>query len=212
MSEAYVPRIIINEQQAISAGISPSLFAGPQGEKGEQGVGIDRIERTDGTGAPGTIDTYTIYLSDGSTATFTVQNGRNGADGMGSGDMMASTYDRDGDGVVDKAASLTGSIEMGQVTGLESALDGKADNGALDAVEEALADKADGSALLTVDQRLTGHIGNKANPHQVTAQQAGARPDTWLPTLTELGITTGTAELTAGTSPLANGEVYLMYE
>ena len=135
-----------------------------------------------------------------------------GYDGQGSGDMMASTYDRDGDGVVDKAASLTGSIEMGQVTGLESALAGKVDNSALNAVEEALADKADGSALLAVDQRLTGHIDDKANPHQVTAQQAGARPDTWMPTLTELGITAGTTELTAGTSPLANGEVYLMYE
>lgn len=174
MSEAYVPRIIINEQQAISAGVKPSLFVGPQGEKGERGVGIDRIERTDGTGAPGTIDTYTIYLSDGNTATFTVQNGKNGADGMGSGDMMASIYDPDGDGVVDKAASLTGNIEMGQVTGLDIALAGKADDSDIDAVEEALAGKADGTALDAVDQRLTGHIDDKNNPHAVTPGQIGA--------------------------------------
>ena len=41
-------------------------------------------------GAPGTTDTYTITYSDGSSATFDV---RNGADGLGAGDMLASVYD-----------------------------------------------------------------------------------------------------------------------
>ena len=31
------------------------------------------------------------------------------------------------------------------------------------------------------------HLGNKANPHGVTAAQAKARPDDWLPTIAEIG-------------------------
>ena len=52
--------------------------------KGPKGVGIASIARTSGTGAAGTTDTYTITLTDGSTATFTVYNGADGASGSGS--------------------------------------------------------------------------------------------------------------------------------
>lgn len=34
---------------------------------------------------------------------------------------------------------------------------------------------------------LISHLGNKNNPHSVTAAQAGARPDTWLPDASEVG-------------------------
>lgn len=34
---------------------------------------------------------------------------------------------------------------------------------------------------------LEGHIQNKENPHGVTASQVGARPNTWLPTIAEIG-------------------------
>lgn len=53
---------------------------GPQGEKGDKGepgspgkdgVGIDKIEKT---ATDGNIDTYTIYLTNGETTTFTVRN------------------------------------------------------------------------------------------------------------------------------------------
>lgn len=59
-----------------------------------EGVGIDKIERTQGTGAPGTTDTYTITLTDGRTYSFTVHQGRDGIDGLG--DMNAADYDSDG--------------------------------------------------------------------------------------------------------------------
>lgn len=49
--------------------------AGPQGEKG---VGIQSIERTAGDGSPGTADTYTITLTDGSTEAFAIYNGADG--------------------------------------------------------------------------------------------------------------------------------------
>lgn len=55
-----------------------------KGADGGNGVGIASIARTSGTGAAGTTDTYTITLTDGSTSTFTVYNGKDGASGSGS--------------------------------------------------------------------------------------------------------------------------------
>ena len=68
----------------------PQGAKGDKGSKGDRGVSISSIQRTAGNGAAGTTDTYTITLSDGSTSTFAVYNGR---DGEGSGDMAASVYD-----------------------------------------------------------------------------------------------------------------------
>ncbi len=66
---------------------------GVKGDTGETGNGIASIERTSGTGAAGTTDTYTITMTDGSTAEFQVYNG---ADGAGAGDMTKSVYDPKG--------------------------------------------------------------------------------------------------------------------
>lgn len=63
---------------------------GPQGKQGETGTGIQSITLTSGNHAPGTSDTYTITLTDGSTFNFLVYNGANGT---GVGDMLASVYD-----------------------------------------------------------------------------------------------------------------------
>jgi hypothetical protein len=91
---------------------------------GVEGVGISGISQTDGNHAPGTTDTYTIELTDGSSYEFTVYNG---ADGDGSGDMQSSTYDPQGKaqdifGYADNAAKgkqdkLTGT--PGQVVGFD---------------------------------------------------------------------------------------------
>ncbi len=51
---------------------------GDPGERGETGIGVQSVERTAGDGSPGTTDTYTITLTDGSTSTFTVYNGADG--------------------------------------------------------------------------------------------------------------------------------------
>ena len=50
-------------------------------EKGEDGRGIVSVTRTSGTGAAGTVDTYTITYTDGTTSTFQVWNGENGTNG-----------------------------------------------------------------------------------------------------------------------------------
>lgn len=96
----------------LSAGdpINAGSVIGPQGIQGDvgpTGASVDRIERTSGTGAPGTTDTYTVYLTDGETGgTFQVYNGSNGT---GSGDFMA-----------DGSVPMTGDLQMGGhvVTGM----------------------------------------------------------------------------------------------
>ena len=66
---------------------------GKDGKDGKDGNSIQSIARTAGTGAPGTTDTYTVTLTDGSQTTFNVYNG---ADGLGAGDMTAIVYDPQG--------------------------------------------------------------------------------------------------------------------
>lgn len=66
------------------------LPKGAKGTKGDPGSSIQSIVRTDGTGAAGTTDTYTVTMTDGMTSTFQVYNG---ADGTGSGDMQKNIYD-----------------------------------------------------------------------------------------------------------------------
>lgn len=56
------------------------------GPQGPDGRGIVSVERTAGSGVPGTYDTYTITYSDGTTSTFQIYNG---ADGGGSGESLA---------------------------------------------------------------------------------------------------------------------------
>lgn len=66
---------------------------GIQGNAGTDGQDIDHVSRTTGNGAAGTTDTYTVWGDLGETinlGTFTVYNGANG---VGSGDMLASAYD-----------------------------------------------------------------------------------------------------------------------
>lgn len=96
----------------LSAGdpINAGSVIGPQGIQGDvgpTGASVDHIDRTSGTGAPGTIDTYTVYLTNGQTGgTFQVYNGSNGT---GSGDFMA-----------DGSVPMTGDLQMGGhvVTGM----------------------------------------------------------------------------------------------
>lgn len=64
-----------------------------KGKDYNDGNSIESIERTSGTGAPGTTDTYTVTLTDGSKTTFQVYNG---ADGEGAGDMTSTVYDPQG--------------------------------------------------------------------------------------------------------------------
>lgn len=85
---------------AVIDGRGHLVFIAPDGSTrdlgdvtGEDGSSIQSITRTAGNGAPGTTDTYTVTLTDGSTTQFQVYNGK---DGMGTGDMTAAVYDPQG--------------------------------------------------------------------------------------------------------------------
>lgn len=78
---------ILNMQVATGAPESAVTWDGttltvPKGDKGETGVSVESIVRTNGDGSAGTFDTYTITLTDASTSTFTVYNGVNGTNGV----------------------------------------------------------------------------------------------------------------------------------
>lgn len=64
---------------------------GLQGIPGAAGVGIASIARTSGDCSPGTTDTYTITMTDGTTSTFTVHNGADGAQGPAGADGTSFT-------------------------------------------------------------------------------------------------------------------------
>lgn len=118
-----------------------------------------------------------------------------------------------------------------------------------DKIDESVAKKAE-------LEKLDAHTSDKDNPHGVTAQQVGARPDTWVPSWGDVtgkpsafppsahthnaeqvtagtlagkvlasaasaadvtaaqlrNIYAGTGDMTAGSSSLATGCVYLVYE
>ena len=98
-------------------------------EKGDQGASFTRLEKTAGTGAPGTTDTYTAYNSEDQAAgAIQVYNGM---DGLGAGDFKA-------DGTV----PMTGNLQMAQhrVTGVAKGTeDGDAVNkGQMDAALESV--------------------------------------------------------------------------
>ena len=74
------------------------------GKDGEPGRGILKITRTDGTGDPGTVDTYTIMFTDNTISKFTIHNGADGKDGSDgvppsgkAGQYLRKKSDADGD-------------------------------------------------------------------------------------------------------------------
>ena len=119
-------------------------------QKGNQGASFTRLEKTAGTGAPGTIDTYTAYNSEGEEAgNIKVYNGM---DGTGAGDFKA-------DGTV----PMTGDLQMAQhkITGLADATeDGDAVNkGQMDT---GLAERADLTlSNLSNRQKALRNIGGR---------------------------------------------------
>ena len=78
---------------------------GDTGNIGATGNGISSVALISGTHAAGTTDTYRITFTDATTFDFTVYNG---ADGLGSGDMVKATYDTNNSGVVDNAEKVNG--------------------------------------------------------------------------------------------------------
>lgn len=192
----------------LSAGdpINAGSVIGPQGIQGEvgpPGASVDRIERTSGTGAPGTTDTYTVYLTDGQTGgTFQVYNGSNGT---GSGDFMA-----------DGSVPMTGDLQMGghKITNLAEPTD-NTDAASKEYVDDTITvslvgnyipmgqkGQANGVASLDDSGKVPsaqlppmGYVptSRTVNGHALSAdvtldaEDVGARPSTWTPSAKDVG-------------------------
>lgn len=81
---------------------------GTNGTDGADGVGISVIAKTSTVGL---VDTYTITLTNGTTATFTVTNGANGTDGQPGAAGAKGDTGETGNGI----ASITGPTTVGLV-------------------------------------------------------------------------------------------------
>lgn len=79
----YQPKGDYLLSSALPAAIDAALAAAKKGGAfdGADGRGIVSIARTSGNGAAGTVDTYTITYTDGTTSTYRVRNGANGTNG-----------------------------------------------------------------------------------------------------------------------------------
>lgn len=58
-------------------------------------------------------------------------------------------------------------------------------------LQDQLAGITGGETATGVQINLNAHTSNKANPHGVTAEQVGARPNTWLPSVDDIGAAPG---------------------
>ena len=73
-----ISSIVYNDDCTITFVLSDGSRYTTPSIRGEAGRGIVSIERTDGNGAAGTYDTYTITYTDNTTFDFRVYNGANG--------------------------------------------------------------------------------------------------------------------------------------
>ena len=203
----------------LSAGdpINAGSVIGPQGIQGDvgpTGASVDRIERTSGTGAPGTTDTYTVYLTNGQTGgTFQVYNGSNGT---GSGDFMA-----------DGSVPMTGNLQMGghKITNLAEPTD-NTDAASKEYVDDTITvslvgnyipmgqkGQANGVASLDDSGKVPSAqlppmdyvpTSRTVNGHALSAdvtldaEDVGARPNTWTPSAEDVGAIPNPTGGTAG--------------
>lgn len=157
------------------------------------------------------------------------------------GDMTKAIYDADGDGVVDDAEKLGGQLPSyyAKVTDLNNKTDKTYVDGQISTVNTLIAAKADTTyvntelgkkansththAISDVTNLQTTLDGKAPNSHTQAAStitagtlagqvNANATAVTSLATSQVRNIAVSTTDLTAGTSTLATGEVYFVYE
>ena len=169
---------------------------GGKGDKGDPGTSVSRIERTSGNGAPGTTDTYTMYDSeDAPIGTFTVYNGM---DGIGSGDMLKSTYDPQNKNTdifdyVDKAVEdVTVTTDPTPTQDSENPVQSGGVYDAIQSVEDGIPTKVseltnDSGYLTTESDPTVPEWAKSPSKPTYTAAEVGARPDTWTPSAGDIG-------------------------
>lgn len=142
-----------------------------------------------------------------------------GADGQCAGDMLKDVYDKNGDGVVDRAAdaaTVNGhTVQANVPVGLTAALaaaQSHAEN--LQNPHAVTAAQAGAAEALHAHGALTaqGAIGSTPSLPVFTGAGGALQTETAAAALSKLGVAYGTADMTAGTSPLSTGALYFVYE
>lgn len=229
-----------------------------KGEKGAQGAtGADGAKGDDGFSPVVEVTPisggHTVEITDASgTKSFNVMNGVNGSGGDGSGDMLMSVYDTNGNGVVDNAEKFDGKTvdyfakaeHTHEYTETDPTVPAwaKAEKKPTYTAEEVGAAekehthseylteftesdptvpewaKAETKPEYTPSEIGLGNVDNVKQysasnppPYPVTSVN-GQTGDVVVESGGSSNITYGTDDLTAGTSELADGEVYLVYE
>ena len=164
-------------QKTVENGVVKLTFglpSGDKGEKGDTGASIELIEKVEGTGAPGTSDTYNVVRDDGQVVgQYSVYNG---ADGMGAGDMLKAVYDPQNKNT-DVFAYIDQAVQNVPVPDVsEQIAEDNTDGTAHPDLRAELAKKETSGAAAAVQSNLDAHVKNTQNPHDVKAEQVGAIP------------------------------------
>ena len=156
----------------------PKGDVGSQGVKGDQGISVHHIKGTSTTdsegdfGSFGEIDTYTVYGDAAETINlgyFRVNNGL-AKDGQHT-IMYGSTYDTNGNGIVDNSERLEGKT-LYEVQDFSS-IHGKPNTLAGYSISDAYT-KTEGDARYeSKNANIQSHIARVDNPHGVTKAQVG---------------------------------------
>lgn len=154
-ADATASGALVDGKYVLSLGIPQGQKGdtGNQGIQGVTGVGISKVEQTGGNHAAGTMDTYTIYFTDGATTTFQIYNGANGE---GSGDFLAN-------GTV----PMTGDLNMNlhKVTGVAAPAAGT------DAATKGYVDSAAGTRIPATQKGQAGGVATLDDSGKVPASQ-----------------------------------------
>ena len=175
-ADATASGALVDGKYVLSLGIPQGQKGdtGNQGIQGVTGVGISKVEQTGGNHAAGTMDTYTIYFTDGTTTTFQIYNGANGE---GSGDFLAN-------GTV----PMTGDLNMNshKVTGVATPTAGT------DAATKGYVDSAAGTRIPATQKGQAGGVATLDDSGKVPSAQLPSMD--YIPT-SQKGAASGVAEL-----------------
>ena len=175
--------------------VGPEGPQGPKGDTGSAGNGVESVALYEGTHAPGTLDTYRMTYTNGTHTDYQVYNGM---DGIGSGDMLKSTYDPQNKNTdifdyVDKAVEdVTVTTDPTPTQDSENPVQSGGVYDAIQSVEDGIPTKVseltNDSGYLTTesDPTVPGWAKSPSKP-TYTAAEVGARPDTWMPSAEDVG-------------------------
>ena len=175
--------------------VGPEGPQGPKGDTGSAGNGVESVALYEGTHAPGTLDTYRMTFTSGDHTDYQVYNGM---DGIGSGDMLKSTYDPQNKNTdifdyVDKAVEdVTVTTDPTPTQDSENPVQSGGVYDAIQSVEEGIPTKVselenDSGYLTTESDPTVPAWAKAASKPTYTAAEVGARPDTWMPSATDVG-------------------------